>query len=31
VQALASEVTLLEEIEPDFGRWQVRKTFRLGA
>jgi 2'-5' RNA ligase len=31
VQALAREVTLLEEIEPDFGRWQVRETFRLGA
>lgn len=31
VQALAREVTLLEEIEPEFGRWQVRETFRLGA
>jgi 2'-5' RNA ligase len=31
VQALAREVTLLEEIEPDSGRWQVRETFRLGA
>jgi 2'-5' RNA ligase len=31
VQAIAREVTLLEEIEPEFRRWRVRETFRLGA
>jgi hypothetical protein len=30
LRARVLEVTLLDEIEPDFRRWQVRETFRLG-
>ncbi len=31
IQSVAREVILLEEVEPDWGRWKVRAQFLLGS
>jgi hypothetical protein len=30
IESVAKEVLLLEEVEPDWGRWQVRARLALG-